>query len=53
MNTLTLRERLDDPNPFTEKFDCDKAPPLTLPSARTSIPHATGGNRTARLELHA
>jgi hypothetical protein len=46
-------ERLDDPNPFTEKFDCDKAPPLTLPSARTSIPHAMGVHRTARLELHA
>ena len=46
-------ERLDDPNPFTENFNCEKAPPLTLPSTRTSIPHAMGGNRTARLELHA
>ena len=46
-------ERLDDPNPFTEKFDCDKAPPLTLPSARTSLPQALGSNRSARLELHA
>jgi hypothetical protein len=46
-------ERLDDPNPFTEKFNCDKAPPLTLPSARTSLPHAIGTNRSARLELHA
>jgi hypothetical protein len=46
-------ERLDDPNPFTEKFNCDKAPPLPLPSARISIQHAMGGNRTARLELHA
>ena len=46
-------ERLDDPNPFTDKFDCDKAPPLTLPSARMSIPHAIGSNRSARLELHA
>jgi energy-coupling factor transporter ATP-binding protein EcfA2 len=46
-------ERLDAPNPFTEKFDCDKAPPLTLPSARTSLPQALGSNRSARLELHA
>ena len=46
-------ERLDDPNPFTDKFDSDKAPPLTLPSARMSLPHAMAGNRSARLELHA
>jgi len=46
-------ERLDDPNPFTENFNCEKAPPLTMPSARTSLPHATGSNRSARLELHA
>ena len=46
-------ERLDDPNPFTENFNCDNAPPLTLPSAKTSIPHATSSNRSARLELHA
>ena len=45
-------ERLDDPNPFTEKFNCDKAPPLTLPSARTSL-HPMRSNRRARLELHA
>jgi hypothetical protein len=46
-------ERLDDPNPFTEKFDCHNAPPLTLPSARTSIPKEMGRNRRAHLELHA
>lgn len=46
-------ERLDDPNPFTENFDCDKAPPLTLPSARTSISQAIGSNRGVRIELHA
>ncbi len=46
-------ERLDDPNPFIENFDCDKAPPLTLPSARTYISPAIGNNRGVRLELHA
>ena len=46
-------ERLDDPNPFIENFDCDTAPPLTLPSARTYIPPAIGNNRAVRLELHA
>jgi len=46
-------DRLDDPNPFTEKFDCAKAPPLTLPSARTSISPAMLRNRGVRVELHA
>ena len=46
-------ERLDDPNPFTEHFDCDKAPPLTLPSARMCVPRAAGGHRSVGLELHA
>jgi hypothetical protein len=45
-------ERLDDPNPFVETFDCDKAPPLTLPSARTYVPRAAG-HRSVGLELHA
>jgi hypothetical protein len=46
-------ERLDGPNPFAENFDCDKAPPLTLPSARTLVPQAIGSNRGVRIELHA
>ena len=40
-------------NPFIETFDCDKAPPLTLPSARTCVPRAAGGHRSVGLELHA
>ena len=46
-------ERLDDPNPFIETFDCDKAPLLTLPSARTCVPRAAGRHRSVGLELHA
>ena len=46
-------ERLDDLNPFTENFDCDNAPPLTLPSARTCVPHAAGESASVRVELHA
>jgi hypothetical protein len=46
-------ERLNDPNPFTENFDCDKAPPLTLPSASPYVPNAAGRNRRVRVELHA
>jgi hypothetical protein len=46
-------ERLDDPNPFTESFDCDKAPQLMLPSARTSMPHAMRSRGSVRLDLHA
>jgi len=46
-------ERLDDPNPFVDSFDCDKAPPITLPSARTYVPPAAPGNRGVRLELQA
>ena len=46
-------ERLDNPNPFLENFDYDKAPPLTLPSARTCVPNIPGNHRGVRLELHA
>jgi hypothetical protein len=46
-------ERLDDLNPFIETFDCDKAPPLTLPSARTCVPCAAGRHRSVGLKLHA
>lgn len=46
-------ERLDDPNPFIENFDCDKAPPLMLPSAKTWAPPAAGGHCSVHLELHA
>jgi len=46
-------ELLDDPNPFVESFDCDKAPPITLPSARTCVSHAASSNRSVCLELHA
>jgi hypothetical protein len=46
-------ERLSDPNPFIANFDADKAPRLTLPSARTSVPHNPGTDRSARLELRA
>ena len=46
-------ERLDDPNPFIETFDGDKAPPLTLPSARTCVPRIAGSHRSVGLELHA
>jgi TniB protein len=45
-------ERLADPNPFAESFDCANPPPLTLPSARTSVPRAAGGHRSVGLELH-
>ena len=46
-------ERLEDPNPFIDSFDCDKAPPLTLPSARMRAPRSAGGHRSVGLELHA
>ena len=46
-------ERLDDPNPFTENFDCDKAPPMTLPGARTFVPQTIGSNRGVGIQLHA
>ena len=46
-------ERLDDPNPFAESFDGDKAPPVTFPNARI-VPLGYGSNgRQGRLELHA
>jgi hypothetical protein len=45
-------ERLGDPNPFTEKFSLDNAPPLALPSASTCFVSAMGRNRRARIELH-
>jgi Cdc6-like AAA superfamily ATPase len=46
-------DRLDDPNPFTEEFDCDKAPPLTLPSAQPRVSSAMLGNRNFSIELRA
>ena len=46
-------ERLDDPNPFSENFDCGKAPPLALPSARAFIPQTLTHSTGVRLELHA
>ena len=46
-------ERLSDPNPFGEKFDCEKAPPIALPSATACIPPSTLTPRAVRLELHA
>jgi hypothetical protein len=46
-------ERLDDPNPFTDDFDGDTAPPLTLPSARTCVPHVAGNHRSIGVELRA
>ena len=44
-------ERLDDPNPFAETFDCEKAPPIALPSATACIPPGVASQRTVRLEL--
>lgn len=46
-------ERLTDPNPFAEKFDGEKAPPLALPSATSNIPPVVAYQRAVRLELHA
>jgi hypothetical protein len=46
-------ERLSDPNPFGEKFDCAKAPPIALPSATACIPSASIASRAVRLELHS
>jgi len=46
-------ERLSDPNPFGEKFDCENAPPIALPSATACIPPSTTSRRGVRLELHA
>ena len=46
-------ERLDDPNPFEDTFDCDKAPALTRPSSDTFTPPAAGRRRVERVELHA
>src|ERR1700693_2035903 len=46
-------DRLSDPNPFGEKFDCGKAPPMALPSATACIPPTTITSRAIRLELHA
>lgn len=46
-------ERLNDPNPFEEKFDCGKAPPIALPSATACMPPGTLVSRAVRLELHA
>jgi energy-coupling factor transporter ATP-binding protein EcfA2 len=46
-------ERLNDPNPFGERFDCEKAPPIALPSAAACISPGTIVSRARRLELHA
>ena len=46
-------ERLEDPNPFIDGFDCDKAPPIILPSARTCVPRLANAGSNVGLELHA
>ena len=46
-------ERLEDQNPFSNAFNWEEAPPLTLPSARPLVPNTAAKNRRARLELHA
>ena len=46
-------ERLSDPNPFGESFDCENAPPIALPSATACIPPSVVARRSVRLELHA
>ena len=46
-------ERLDDPNPFSNDFNGEEAPPLTTPSARPCVPSTTARNRRSRLEFHA
>ena len=46
-------ERLDDPNPFTESFDCAKRPPAKLPSTITYVSPAGSDRRYGRLEIHA
>jgi len=46
-------ERLDHPNPFTENFDGDTAPPLTLPGTTACAPHVAGNHRSDLVELRA
>jgi energy-coupling factor transporter ATP-binding protein EcfA2 len=46
-------DRLSDPNPFAENFDCEKAPPIALPSATACLPSASPTSRAVRLELRA
>jgi len=46
-------ERLHDPNPFGEKFDCENAPPIALPSVTACIPSGNLVSRAVRLELRA
>ncbi len=46
-------ERLNDPNPFGERFDCEKAPPKVLPSATACTPSGAVVSRAVRLELRA
>jgi energy-coupling factor transporter ATP-binding protein EcfA2 len=46
-------ERLNDPNPFSEKFVCENAPPIALPSATVYASHGASNQRAVRLELHA
>ncbi len=46
-------ERLEDPNPFSNEFNWEEAPPLILPSKRAWVPTTTAKSRRARLELHA
>jgi hypothetical protein len=46
-------ERLDNPNPFLEDFDPDKAPPVRLPSDTTVVPPMLAARRAGRIELHA
>src|SRR5437899_2122995 len=46
-------ECLDHPNPFSENFDGDTAPPLTLTSTSVCGSHVAGNRRSDRVELRA
>jgi energy-coupling factor transporter ATP-binding protein EcfA2 len=46
-------EHLNDPDPFSENFDLENAPPLKLPSETTCAPCPHRGHQSLRLELHA
>ena len=47
-------ERLDDPNPFLENFDPDRADPVKTPSRSTTVaPRRYDRCKATRVELHA
>ncbi len=46
-------ERLNDPNPFLENFDVNKAPQLKLPSETACAPSRCARHGNVSLELHA